>query len=274
MTANDQSVSYLKWVFSSIDPYSYLFLRFITKSRCLRYFILTILINITVISIAMTIRGHAQYAEIADIYDQHFPPMEIYNGELLVPNDRRISYAGKQIQIIVDTSQEEVQIDPLYEYGFIFRKNQVLFVNKDNAPIEIPYQNIVQANLMINGDILREYRHSATALLFVMFETMLLLEWIFYKLFFLLFGTISVGIVMSISRVLLPVNERLILAMTAMTPVHFIETIESIFFTLNTGPFLHISQNTMLFNLSMVIYGGLVVLGTRKYISPMIQSQS
>ncbi len=269
MAKNENSFTfYYKWLIHSVDTPSYFQFRIIPIKVIFLYAAVTVLIATSIVSLVTAVQSYRQLGEMAEIYRTHFPPMEIVDGKLIVSGDTPVMYSGEEIQIIVDVSEKTSRLDTVYTKGMIFQETQLIFFNGINEPAELPYSQLTLGD--IDADSFFQYRGGIAMGMLIVLEILFLLRWVISKALYVVLASFFVGLISEMHRVILARNHRLIIAVTAVIPIIFLETIETLIQNANLVSLMFptVYNGFLIFNLS--VYGLLIILGTRSYIAPFI----
>ncbi|MCD4652340.1 DUF1189 domain-containing protein [bacterium] len=259
-------LNFINWLSFSVDVRVYPGLRALTFKLCLAF--IAILIAITSVFVAIGV-AIMTYTQISEIHEKHFPDSVVINGQLVLGNESSITYNARNYQIIMDVTDASIERDPEFTTALIFLKDKMIIDIEQLERQEYPY------NILSNGNITMEsVRIVISIFIFGIWTILLFLDWSLKTALMVMLGSFAVGIIAASFKILLPRNEQLKVAITAVAPVTVLIMFEHLLL-INEGISLGKSPLPYsLFAMNFLVFGVLLVFGSRSYILPFLPKKS
>jgi hypothetical protein len=221
--------SFPEWLIHSVDFNSYKKLIFINSYRCVLYGVLTILIFISLASIRFAYDGYVIIGEMAGVFEKDLPPLDIHNSLLIQSNPEPHSIIHRNFQIVIDPSGTVQNLDPLIVHGVIFHSDHLVLFATPDTQHEFTYASLGLEDIKIDAEILRDSQWISALLILIMSFGFRVVGVGLLKTFEALMGFFACGIMMDIFRRQSFRFHRINLAITAMAPALFLETVSTVF---------------------------------------------
>ncbi|MGB3977055.1 MAG: DUF1189 family protein [bacterium] len=262
--------NFFKWLAFSVDTRIYPSLRALPVKLTLSFMILLIGISAMIIGVKIAVIVREKIIEMGRIYETHFPPAKLVDGMLILENDEPIIYKGTDYQIVMDVTGNEYQREAEFPIALIFLRDRMIIDTESSGTKEYKYSILGQTDMTVTSQTIDSTKGITSIIAFFFWTGLLLINWSVQTALMTLIGSFIVGIVAAFSRILLPRNEQLKIALTAAVPVIILTVIEHLFLIIdNVGLYAGPLPGALLaFNIA--VFTAFVVFGTRGYLKPFI----
>ncbi|MBN1356161.1 DUF1189 family protein [bacterium] len=255
-------VTYTEWLLQSVDGRFYAKLLRVKPSVIRLYFIWTIVVAVTVSSIAIAFYSYQILGTVAMVFREHFSPMEFTDGQLKVLGPVPIDYARQDFQIIVDPGAEHRSLDPLFSSGLVLLSDRLAIHLPGGASQSFSYRSLGIGDWSLDARTILDSRMISAWLVLVLSAGLRMIGWFIAKTFQVFVGAALVGIISEIRRIKLNHGLRLSLAATALVPPIFLHCIQVVFRMIFPGSIY----------LYSAVYIFFLVMGTRNLVGGIHKS--
>jgi Protein of unknown function (DUF1189) len=222
-------ITYFEWLTQSVDSRFYAKLLHIPPKVIRYYFILTVILAVAVSSIAMAMYSYQMFAEAADVFREHFSPMEFRDGKLTVLGPVPITYSSENFQIIVDPDDNTRKLDPLFSQGLVLLDDHLTIYFAGKGSQAFTYEKLGLVQFSLDADVIEESRLIGAMLVLLLSGGLRVIGWLIAKVFQVLVGASVIGLITEIKHIKVSPEIRLALAATALVPSIFLHFLQVVF---------------------------------------------
>lgn len=263
-------MNFVNWLLFSADIRVYPGLRALTFRLCAGFMAIFVATSTLCLTIPLSISAYNQTVAVGDIFDQNFSPGMLIDGELVLEDTTPVEYKGKNYYVVVDVTDGSWEADRDRPVSLFFLKDRMIVETQNDDSREYLYSRFVQTEQKINGTVIRNQRYWILALALISLTFLLTLMWTMETALMAMIGSFVVGIVAAFYRILLPRNEQLKIALTALVPMTVLKLAEHLLLFGQGMRMEAIDIPDSLSVLNILVFGLFLVLGARAYLLPYL----